>query len=362
MDNILDVIDTHLAQACDNLEAGFYFEEGGCFGMALELHSALCAAGIDAHLAVYETLSHALVVVGDDRYDYQGLMLNTAAPVKKVDPEQFLVAAHAAGHTPEDLFAAQEYARNALKVAFDLSSDLRADDQEQANTGTMAIMAATSGDYPAYQVEFNYASDRGNLKQMVTALDRGANIDEQDNVGRSPLALAINFGRWAIVDMLLSRGANPDVAEMSGFTALHRLIESMVSHKVADLIRLDLLLKAGASVDAADTSGKTALHLGAAFGCPQEALGMLLDHGANIDARDNLGRTALHHAAREGAADLIGWLLERGASQDTVDNDGKTPKQVATTDGLAAFDAWHAKQAVARVINESILARTRAHL
>lgn len=63
-----------LIDACGENQAGFHFEEGGCFGFALALHEALQACEIEARLAAHADprVVHAAVIVGQVSIDHQG--------------------------------------------------------------------------------------------------------------------------------------------------------------------------------------------------------------------------------------------------------------------------------------------------
>jgi len=66
-----------MIEAATCAEAGFYFEEGGCWAMALALQDCFCALGVDAQLALQTNgACHAMVCVGKKLFDHQGEILN----------------------------------------------------------------------------------------------------------------------------------------------------------------------------------------------------------------------------------------------------------------------------------------------
>lgn len=67
-----------LLEATEAAQVGFFFEEGGCWGMALALHQALTARGHEVAFAVQEKgFMHAWVVAdGSVHLDHQGRRLS----------------------------------------------------------------------------------------------------------------------------------------------------------------------------------------------------------------------------------------------------------------------------------------------
>lgn len=130
------------------------------------------------------------------------------------------------------------------------------------------------------------------------------------------------------VAQLLAAGANPNVADSHGRTAVHRAAENAA----ADALRA--LLEAGGNADAAAHDGRTPLHLAAAFpyddGMSRSAIRELLRAWADPDRPDAAGRTPLHEAAREHAeAGGLRLLLDAGADPDRADREGNTPLHMA---------------------------------
>ena len=80
---------------------------------------------------------------------------------------------------------------------------------------------------------------------------------------------------------------------------------------------LKALLTGGADVQLADKDGYTALHWASHKGYTP-CVSLLLDAGAPLEARDGVGRTALALAATEGHSQVLSLLLERGAAANTV--------------------------------------------
>ena len=93
-------------------------------------------------------------------------------------------------------------------------------------------------------------------------------------------------------------------------------------------LSIDMLLKLGAEANMTDNHGRTALHDGCLKGHVGAAR-LLLDRGAKINARDTDGATPLHDAALGGSTPVIQLLLSRNAEIDARDVEGQTPLDYA---------------------------------
>ncbi|XP_036614854.1 ankyrin repeat and SOCS box protein 10 isoform X2 [Trichosurus vulpecula] len=134
----------------------------------------------------------------------------------------------------------------------------------------------------------------------------------------TPIHVAASRGHEQVLQLLLSRGAQPDAAP-GGRTALH---EACISGH-APCARL--LLVAGADPDVPDQDGRRPLHLCQGPGALQCAE-LLLRFGASVDGRsEEEEETPLHVAARGGLTELAALLLRKGACPDARDAEGRTP-------------------------------------
>ena len=179
--------------------------------------------------------------------------------------------------------------------------------------GTTALMAAAEGNA--------YLTD--NATAVQTLLDKGANVDLQDSRGRTALFRAVSSGKDDAVKLLLAHKANPDQKEVGGTTPL---LEALTYGRTA---AIDLLLASGASVEAADDTGLTPLMHAAegTVGIPfnEPTVKMLLEKGAKVETQDKNGRTALHRAALDGKLEAAQVLLDNKANVNARANDGRTP-------------------------------------
>lgn len=87
---------------------------------------------------------------------------------------------------------------------------------------------------------------RGDTTYLTYLLSRGANPDLADNHGETPLLLAVGTGDVAMVNALLDHHANVNLANNSGETPLIRAVQKR------DLPMMHVLLAAGASPDQTD--------------------------------------------------------------------------------------------------------------
>jgi len=97
------------------------------------------------------------------------------------------------------------------------------------------------------------AADRGDLVEVKSLLDKGANIDARDGLGRTALTEAAEQGDLEIVRLLLSKGADVKANADSGWPALTKA----AARGHLELARL--LLDNGVPIDAKDRNGSTAL-------------------------------------------------------------------------------------------------------
>ena len=151
--------------------------------------------------------------------------------------------------------------------------------------------------------------------------------------GDTPLLDATRRGDVAAVRSLLKDGADPDVAEGDGLTALH------LAAQEGNLEIAKLLIGGGANVEAKTRIGaSTPLHLASA-GAHTSVVLALINSGADPGAVTTAtGATPLHLAAKalngEGA---VKALLERGVQANARDNSaGQTPLMFAAAYGRAA--------------------------
>ena len=184
-------------------------------------------------------------------------------------------------------------------------------------------------------------------------LQHGAQPNEPDNDGMTPLVAACHGCQPRIVHALLAAKADPSLAEAQGQTPL------IAAAEAGSVDSVKVLLAAGAEVDATDSDYQTPLMAAAADGslevvqalleagadashCNEEgttalmeALGYtdimaaLVAAQADVNAEDGDGRTVLIMAAREADLECVQWLLEHGADPDHMTSEGQTALQAA---------------------------------
>jgi ankyrin repeat protein len=180
------------------------------------------------------------------------------------------------------------------------------------------------------------AAELRNVDFSAALLERGAIVNVWDRkANRTPLGVAAEKGNMAVLELLLTHGADPNfVLSGSGAPALVAAAYSGQSESV-----LRRLLDAGANPDLGTISQKggvsaSALTVAATFDC-LPAVELLLSRGANVNIVVVFG-TPLTRAVEKGNYDVAKFLLEHGADpmlfaprDDGIPMTGKTPMQIA---------------------------------
>ncbi|KAG8447760.1 hypothetical protein GDO86_015029 [Hymenochirus boettgeri] len=175
----------------------------------------------------------------------------------------------------------------------------------------------------------------GDRKCVAEALlKHGALVNHSDRSGRTALHLAAQSGNHRLLKLLLSRKADCTHRDLREITALH------LSTRHQDTRCLALLLKytPPGQVDAQDQRKQTALHWSAYYNRPRHVR-LLVRHGSNIGIPDFEGKIPLHWAAGHKdpeAALTVRCLLEAAPTESLLnwqDYEGRTPLHLAVGDG-----------------------------
>jgi ankyrin repeat protein len=158
---------------------------------------------------------------------------------------------------------------------------------------TRVLEALRDGDKPAFKKLASEDPKVGNLKGPG---------------GTTPLMQAVLYGDSESMRWLLENGADPNIRNEAGATALMWAVD--------DLEKTRLLIEHGANVNARSDDGRTPLLIAAEQFGNSAVVKLLLDRGASISAKSPtvIGyATPLSEAARVGDDALMRMLIERGA-------------------------------------------------
>ncbi|HEX4134432.1 MAG TPA: ankyrin repeat domain-containing protein [Bryobacteraceae bacterium] len=152
------------------------------------------------------------------------------------------------------------------------------------------------------------AAMRGDKSAVRTLLQQKADVNAPQIDGTSALDWAVEANDLELADLLLRDGAKVSAANQAGATPL------LLATQNGNAAIIERLLTAGANPNAPLTkTSDTALMMAARTG-KAEAVKVLLDHGAQVNAKETWGgTTALMWAVSERHPDVAKLLIEHGA-------------------------------------------------
>lgn len=202
------------------------------------------------------------------------------------------------------------------------------------------------------------AAAAGHVAIVEFLLSKGADIDAWNNAHQNPLLHAAYYGKAPVVKLLLDKGANFKERDRYGRTVLHypvraghRDVVEILVGKGMDITGedgmgvsslrfaiegghagiMEVFIAAGA-LDMGSDAGRFALHLAASKG-QKEIADILIEKGASTRTKDDGGATLLHNAAIGGLPELARLSIEDGALLNARDIRGRTPLHYAVKQG-----------------------------
>ncbi|HLG59074.1 MAG TPA: ankyrin repeat domain-containing protein [Vicinamibacterales bacterium] len=180
-------------------------------------------------------------------------------------------------------------------------------------------------------VLFTAASiDNVEVLEAMIAKGGNPNVSIQGLGGWTPVTMAAAQGASSAVSALLRHGADPNRPNDLGRTALM----FAANYGQTEIIRL--LVKAGANVRARPNSEpRFSALLAAASNGHVDAVRVLLELGADINDSDDDGQTALMLASAKGHSSVVRELVTRGVDVNTTGRGGINAIAVAVVEGQA---------------------------
>ena len=187
-------------------------------------------------------------------------------------------------------------------------------------------------------------------------LENGADPNMADGRGLTALHAAVETGRLQLVNALLARGANPNArlvkepphgrGEILSRDGDVGATPFWLAARAGEVDIMQALVAGGADPNLGAADNTTPLM--AATGLSQniaarvrtisesqflEAVKVAVELGADVNAANDGGETALHGAAGVGESTIIQFLADKGGNVDAEDEEGRTPLTVAERGG-----------------------------
>lgn len=175
------------------------------------------------------------------------------------------------------------------------------------------------------------AAERGNINEVKSLLEQGANINYQSpnmlSTEETPCAKAAKNGHLEVLDYLISQGADCQKATSGGENPI--TLAAKENQQAAVLF----LIENGSDVNYQEKNfGKTPLLSAVEWG-DLKFIKRLISLGASLNTRDKSGNTPLTLAAFRKHPEIVEFLAKSGASMKATGLHGRPPISLALISG-----------------------------
>lgn len=136
---------------------------------------------------------------------------------------------------------------------------------------------------------------------MRIAIEKGADLNEKDDKGYTPLIIAVYNNQFEAANWLLQKGVQVDAADQSGNTALMGAAFKGMTPLV------ELLLEKDANPHILNGNQANALFFAVTFG-HEAIVNILLQYKVDIRQKDRFGKTVYDHAVLQENENMIKLL------------------------------------------------------
>jgi ankyrin repeat protein len=265
-----------------------------------------------------------------------------------------------------------EYVRSILAYPVDLSSKTEEGWTPLLVAATNSSVFFDNSDHEFFkklvEIVYKYSKyhpDYNPVRTVNLLLKSGADPNESNMFGTTPLMAAASMANYEMLRLLLEHKAAIDLRDTEGKTALTYAATSTIEELIDSLIHLRLvsstvkltdfltpamlvqlrpqfepqkelcvnyLVENGADLRIRDKKGISILTHASRTG-NLNVVKNLVGHGADVHERSPRGITALYAAAINGHTDIAEFLLDQGAEIDVRLSDGETPLMAAVWNG-----------------------------
>jgi hypothetical protein len=162
-----------------------------------------------------------------------------------------------------------------------------------------------------------HAIAKGDSADLFNHIALGADVNEMDKRGWTPLLHAAVRGKTECAEVLIAKGAKLDPRDGTQKTPLHYAAD----RGFADMVML--LVESGADLGAQDDEGWSPLHY-AAEKDKVDVAAYLIEQGAEVNMISKRGGTPLHEASASASPEMIRLLLDNWADKAIQATNGKT--------------------------------------
>ena len=234
----------------------------------------------------------------------------------KTDPPQNPLAVYLDAYPYQASYPATEAQKVAMLNAYETGAESLIDAGAELDFGVLYL-----------------AAGKGYARTLKKLLAKGAPINARDSAGRTTLLAAVESERKEIVDLLLERGANPNLLSGNYENSDNYCTSPLMSAVRRDNVNLiKLLLARQADPNVTCKNGQNALRDTLERG-KSEIFEMLVKAGANVQAVDERGETNLMFAARKGDAAALKKMLDMGVPVNASSKEGATALIIAVGSG-----------------------------